>query len=351
LNDYHPPVRILFEGIGVPDLSNFQEDIARYSGWSEDRLVKSLPVAVTLPESIFSRLSQVEAYLSSESWPPGTHPDAKSTLREFYYELVPDSLEQLVQGVRTITASARREDGSRAVTERDAVLRIFLEAKIIALARTLKWYVLTSEAPIATDTVQSNSARRYAAETVSSLQEMLKSSRWTGYSRKAPTRKLMSKGEGYLRWIESSGGPLILAEAEVALSWMGVDRRTGDSKSDYDRSTEVDDYLGLMRIPSGDVLVLGDEPSRTSVLSVSRQDAVIIRWRWAESERTVFDSIQEVIDTPKVPDETLHCIRCVNDRFSCRAVPIMIPVRSLRRHRAVATTLRSHRPTLPAATR
>ena len=45
------------------------------------------------------------------------------------------------------------------------------------------------------------------------------------------------------------------------------------------------------------------------------------------------------------------CIRCINGRFPRRVVRFMIPERSLRRHSGPAATLRSPRPTLPAAAR
>ena len=45
------------------------------------------------------------------------------------------------------------------------------------------------------------------------------------------------------------------------------------------------------------------------------------------------------------------CIRCINGRFPCRGIRIMIPERSLRRHSARATRLRSHQLTSPAAAR
>lgn len=44
-------------------------------------------------------------------------------------------------------------------------------------------------------------------------------------------------------------------------------------------------------------------------------------------------------------------IRCINGRFPRRAVRIMIPGRSLRRHSGPAATLRSPRPRSPAAAR
>lgn len=83
-------------------------------------------------------------------------------------------------------------------------------------------------------------------------------------------------------WIESAGGPLVVVPNSGSGDWRGVE---GD---DYTDACAVNGFLGRLARPSGDVLVLGDEPMRTAV--VTRHDGpAIIRWMYAPSEQQLLE--------------------------------------------------------------
>ena len=92
-----------------------------------------------------------------------------------------------------------------------------------------------------------------------------------------------------LRWIISAGGPLILMESSLLLSWKGVFGSRGEESqtSDYDRACAVDDYVGLIPVDEDFALVFGQEPMDTSWLPLSDTQGLIIRWVWANSEKQV----------------------------------------------------------------
>lgn len=67
-----------------------------------------------------------------------------------------------------------------------------------------------------------------------------------------------------VRWVESSGGPLIAIPEAVLPFWAGAD---GDeTSSDYDRACHVDGPVGLLPVGDTRALVLGDEPAPTVYL-------------------------------------------------------------------------------------
>ncbi|MDX2820352.1 hypothetical protein Sipo8835_23370 [Streptomyces ipomoeae] len=67
-----------------------------------------------------------------------------------------------------------------------------------------------------------------------------------------------------VRWVESSGGPLIAIPEAVLPFWAGAD---GDeTSSDYDRACHVDGPAGLLPVGDTRALVLGDGPTPTAYL-------------------------------------------------------------------------------------
>jgi hypothetical protein len=96
-----------------------------------------------------------------------------------------------------------------------------------------------------------------------------------------------------LLWIESGGGPLILIDSELASEWGGISGNYGspESISDYERACAVDDYLGVVDLRRGTALVLGDEPMRTSIVTVEPNDVLVVRWVWAPNERKIVESL------------------------------------------------------------
>ncbi|WP_338899499.1 Imm21 family immunity protein [Streptomyces sp. TG1A-60] len=67
-----------------------------------------------------------------------------------------------------------------------------------------------------------------------------------------------------VRWVGSSGGPLIAIPEAVLPFWAGAD---GDeTSSDHDRACGVDGHLGLLPVGDSRALVLGPEGAPTAYL-------------------------------------------------------------------------------------
>lgn len=93
-------------------------------------------------------------------------------------------------------------------------------------------------------------------------------------------------------WIESGGGPLLFAPQRALVDWHG-NRQQKDQVgvTDYARACAVKDEVGVVSIGASQALVLGDEPDRTSLIVYSTSDLMICRWRWAESEASLMESL------------------------------------------------------------
>ncbi|MCP3105438.1 immunity 21 family protein [Myxococcus sp. K15C18031901] len=85
---------------------------------------------------------------------------------------------------------------------------------------------------------------------------------------------------------------------ENSLDWGGVDT------DDYDEACGVSDFAGVISREWGDVLVLGDEPLRTSV--IHRGDGVaLVRWGAAPDEDCLIKVALGVDLSSMVPSEIL----------------------------------------------
>lgn len=95
------------------------------------------------------------------------------------------------------------------------------------------------------------------------------------------------------KWIESDGGPLILLEKSIAENWGGASRNHY-GYSDYDRACSVEEYLRVVDIANAKALILNDEPFRTAGSQLDLETLLIIRWKWASSEKGVVDSLSKL---------------------------------------------------------
>ena len=100
-----------------------------------------------------------------------------------------------------------------------------------------------------------------------------------------------------MHWIESTGGPLILIDRLFLSKWGGV-RRSSDLNygSDYERACDTGDYAETISISGGEALILGDEPNRATIISRSSEEIIIVRWRWAPSEKAVQEHLEKLDD-------------------------------------------------------
>ncbi|UGT55935.1 Imm21 family immunity protein [Nocardia asteroides] len=107
-------------------------------------------------------------------------------------------------------------------------------------------------------------------------------------------------------WVESAGGPLIIAPESELGHWGGVFDTDGpvEAWGDYGRACSVEGYIGLVAIGSHQALVLGDTPARTTYLPTGR---AFLRWSAGGSEEELvaaaLRALQEQIAWD--PDEDL----------------------------------------------
>jgi hypothetical protein len=98
---------------------------------------------------------------------------------------------------------------------------------------------------------------------------------------------------GKLRWISTTGGPLILMSKTSLPKWNGIGSDGFEAWSDYDRACAVDDYLGIINVGDDEALVLGDMPSHTASVVVDSGTILFIRWIWADDENQVVNAINK----------------------------------------------------------
>jgi hypothetical protein len=103
-------------------------------------------------------------------------------------------------------------------------------------------------------------------------------------------------------WVCSAGGPLIVAPAEIARYWRGVEGWSpsevqrgwaDESVSDYSRACGIDDYLGTLKVGHGDAIILGDEPMQTAFIP-NPEGGIFVRWMYAASEDGVLRALGSV---------------------------------------------------------
>ena len=100
-----------------------------------------------------------------------------------------------------------------------------------------------------------------------------------------------------IKWISSSGGPLILMDRSLSSNWLGDSAHDShpylDLVSDYDRACQVEDYLALIDVDKSKALVFGDLPSQTTKVSADSDLILLARWIWGENEDDIKHALQE----------------------------------------------------------
>jgi hypothetical protein len=95
-----------------------------------------------------------------------------------------------------------------------------------------------------------------------------------------------------MKWIESTGGPLILIDETLRLLWGGVD----SGHSHYMEACSINDYLGVVRVDSGEALILGEEPLTTTWISGSQLNGALCRVAYAETVSSAETLLRQIPD-------------------------------------------------------
>jgi hypothetical protein len=128
----------------------------------------------------------------------------------------------------------------------------------------------------------------------------------------------MSDPDFQYKWVSCDGGPLLLVQEKYLPLWEGSDAPSNgrvvqanfrwglDVATDYDRACDIGDWLGLISVGEGQALVLGGDENATTWLPLEgRQDGMLVRWGYANSEEDAISAAKSLSDkTDK--DETLE---------------------------------------------
>lgn len=104
---------------------------------------------------------------------------------------------------------------------------------------------------------------------------------------------------GQLRWIESSGGPLILLSSRDLAAWSGhnVQQVLGEpnvSATDYERACDIEDSIGTLPVADSEGIILGDEPMPTAWYPVSPTLGIFARWVYGEDQEQVLQYLENI---------------------------------------------------------
>lgn len=163
-----------------------------------------------------------------------------------------------------------------------------------------------------------------------------------------------------MKWINSTGGPLIMMEAALLPRWGGnlhSAESPNDALTDYDRACEVNDYIGIIPQGGRHALVLNDEPMQTACLSTADTSVLLIRWEYASDEDMVAQyarSIPEesweptglifnVSQSPLMVFDSVYAGNEVEDEVTIQLRPAAYAIDSVRYQPDTETSLILHR--------
>lgn len=89
-------------------------------------------------------------------------------------------------------------------------------------------------------------------------------------------------------WLNSEGGPLVMLPAVQADIWKGA-----LDSDHYDLACNTEDYLSILNISNHSIIVLGDEPLPTCLLS-SEEKLFIIRCYWLNDEENFYKYFEKI---------------------------------------------------------
>lgn len=99
------------------------------------------------------------------------------------------------------------------------------------------------------------------------------------------------------RWINSTGGPLILIDEVILPKWKGSSGTESNNlgfETDYESACEVNDYIGSIYVDNSKVLVFGDEPMTSTWFQISKSEGFIVRIEYANSEDEVETFLRKI---------------------------------------------------------
>lgn len=111
------------------------------------------------------------------------------------------------------------------------------------------------------------------------------------------------------QWTSSDGGPLLLIEEKSLLNWEGSDAPSNgrvveanfrwglEVATDYDRTCDVEDWLGLINVGEGKAIVLGGDETATTWLDlIEKREGMLVRWIYADSDEDAVNKAKSLFD-------------------------------------------------------
>jgi hypothetical protein len=101
-----------------------------------------------------------------------------------------------------------------------------------------------------------------------------------------------------MNFVKSGGGPLICLGSDMSSDWLGVSGNSEPKEvepgcaNDYERACRVRDYLGKLTLCGREVLILGDMPLETRILTRLNAPPMIVRVFYADQETDVLNVLQ-----------------------------------------------------------
>ena len=103
-------------------------------------------------------------------------------------------------------------------------------------------------------------------------------------------------------WINSNGGPYILASNHAASLWRATNGISADNNdehaNDYRRACEINGYAGVIQSDDRSILVIDDLPSDLAVYLNTDTEAVLVKWVGAESDEKIWAALDAEMEFP-----------------------------------------------------
>lgn len=99
-----------------------------------------------------------------------------------------------------------------------------------------------------------------------------------------------------LKWISSTGGPLIIMGKESSTVWLGdAIGSQEETKTHYQLACDIEGLWGLLKVEGNTAIVLADEPSLTTwIPDKDNLGGIIVRWIYADSEEEVLKHLTSI---------------------------------------------------------
>jgi len=130
------------------------------------------------------------------------------------------------------------------------------------------------------------------------------------------------------KWIDSTGGPLVLLQASSLKVWHGI------FGADYDDACAVTGYTSVLRKERRDILVLGDAPMLTAHFKKA-EEHFLVRWIYGPGMEEVIEAIAnmrgalkeavEEIDLEIVEEDQLVIDSSVDGQTADERLELSIP--------------------------